>query len=113
MGLLQELSDPGLTGVADTAVKTTKLKSCNGTVWFLQNSYLLDNSLNEEDNFFPCRCTRELSNNHKIICHELKAYPNLMNLSLNHFNGYFRVGVQTQNNSNTRSSFKRPKKKEK
>lgn len=62
-GLLQELSDPGLTGVADTAIKTTKLKSRNGTVClFLQNSYLLDNSLNEDDNFLPCRCTSELSN---------------------------------------------------
>lgn len=30
-GLLQEPLDPGLTGVGDTTVKTTALRSCNET----------------------------------------------------------------------------------
>ena len=98
-GLLQEPSDPAVTGVASNAIKTTELGSCNGTVCLiLQNSYVSNNSLNEDDNFLPCRCTRKLSNKHKTFCHEIKAYPNLRNLSLNHFNDYFRVGGQKQNN---------------
>lgn len=95
--LLQEPSVPGLTGVASTSIKTTELKSCKNCL-FLQNSYVLNNSLNEGDNFLSCRCTGELSNNHKTIYHELKAYPNLTNILLNHFNDYFRVGGQKQNN---------------
>lgn len=92
--------DAGLTRVASIAVKTTELRSCNRTVCLvLQNSYVLNNRLNEDDNFLPCRCTRELSNNHKTICHELKAYPSFTNVSLNQFNEYFGVGGQKQNNT--------------
>lgn len=83
--------------MAGTAVKTTDLRPCNGTSsLFLQNSYALNGSLNEDDNIIPYRCTRELSNNHKIVCHELKPYHNLTNVSLNHFNDYFRVMVKTK-----------------
>lgn len=98
--LPQVPSDAGLTGVAGIAIKTTELRSCNRTVCLvLQKSYVLGNRLNEDDNFLPHRCTRELSNNHKTICHELKAYPSFTNLSLNHFNDYFGVGGQKQNNA--------------
>lgn len=49
----------------------------------------------------------------KIICHELKAYPNLTNLSLNKFSDYFRVGGQNQNNRAAQEVVSKDLKKEK
>lgn len=65
-GLLQEPLNLGLTRVGGTTVKTTVLGSCDGT-----EQLVLNNGLNGNDHFLPCRCTRELLNSWKTICHEL------------------------------------------